>query len=401
MEGRSFTAKTLALVLCAAAVSLCAAAYGQTPQPGLPGALAQPPPPPTAAQVAALEEQLRQRLTGIDPSDSVALFEAAMWASRNGLDRHAEEILARIVGLDADNARARQALRQVRIGTQWYSLAQAAQILSAEVTAAGYDAALTATIQQMHALAQRPEEKAAVEALSAHVRLCQGAIAEAAATFGSLAPTAPVGSPTRTRLATIADILTQNPDGLYVLAEPFPSEAVLLDQPGQIVPAGPASLTDPRVLAAALRDRARSILNEGVRQLEQARLLIPPGDSPAIEQACRQATSQFDQADGLVADISRSYRVDMVRFQVELLRKRADTAAASFDAELAALGRQELPLEAYKAKLTKMLGSARQVRHLAQPYPKDLVMEIGWAEQNRTKMQSIQETLRQELYEAH
>jgi hypothetical protein len=55
-----------------------------------------------------------------------------------------------------------------------------------------------------------------------------------------------------------------------------------------------------------------------------------------------------------------------------------------------------------------MLGSARQVRqdldtilNLAQPYPKDLVMEIGWAEQNRTKMQSIQETLRQELYEAH
>ena len=380
-------------------------------QPPAPAA-AQPAPPPSASDqpalppTALLEDQLRQRLATVDPADTAALFDAAMWASRNGLEREAAELLARVIGLDTDNAKARQALRQVRIGSQWYSLAQAAQILSADACPAGYDPATTAIIQQMRLLAQQAEEKAAVEALAAHTRLCQGAIAEAAGVFARLAQVAPAGSATRTRLATIADILSQNPDGLYVLTESYPSEAVLLDKPGRIVPAGPASLADRRVLTAALRDRARGFLAEGARQLDQARQL-PATDLAPVEQACQRALAQFDQADALVADIARSYRVDVARCRIDSFSQRAKDAAAAFDIELAALGRQELSRQDYAAKLAKMLSSARKVRQdletilrIAQPYPRDLVMEIRWAQEDRTKMQAIQDTLRQELHEA-
>jgi hypothetical protein len=375
-----------------------------------PRALAQPAAPAgepsaPAVQAASPQEQLAQRLHGIDPSDTAALIDAGLWAAHHGLEKQANELLARVIGLDTDNPRAREALRQVRIGAQWYGLAQGAQVLAGQVTAAGYDAATAAIIEQMRDLAQTAEEKAAVEALYVHVRLCQGDFDAAAGSFAALAQTAPEGSAVRTRLSIIAQILQQNRDGLYVLTAPYPAAALLLDEPENVVPAGPASLADSRVLTAALHDKAGAFLAEGGRQLDQARLL-DAGDVQAIEQACQRALAQFDQADALVMDVARGYRVDVARCRIDVLRRRAQEAAAGFDAELDALGLQELSRQAYAEKLARLLNAAQQVRQdlelilrLAQPYPRELVMEIRWAQEDRARLRNIQLTLRRELRE--
>ncbi len=289
---------------------------------------------------ALAEQQFEQRLSTLATSDIAGLLDLASWAAKNGLERQANELYWEVVAQDSDNQTARAALRQVKIGSQWYSIGQAVAVLAPQATVAGFDPNSTAIINRLVALMVTSEERAAVGSLGAYVQLCQGGFFPASATFSRLASGSPANSLTRGRLYILADIIAQN-GGMYVLTEAYPPQAALLGKADQVVPAGPASLADPRVLAAALHDRARGLMNDAAGQLDRVKA-NPPGDSQAADEAYAQIMGQFDQADALVPDISHSYRVEVSRLRVEALRRRAEAAAVNFDADMAALGREDL-----------------------------------------------------------
>ena len=259
----------------------------------------------------------------------------------------------------------------------------------------------------MAAIAASGSHELEVGELQATLRLRRGQFAQAREAFAALAKQArdPAAA---ARLGAIADVLNDNDDGLYVLSEPYPPAAALLGQAQRLLalPAGPASLAEPMVMEAALHNKAKQFLQAGSKFMDDARL-AEPADGEQAKRLYTQAEREFDRADALVADVSRSYKVEIVRRRIALIRAGTDAQAAKFDAEMASLGKEEMAPPAYANKVARMSRYLSGIRSdldailkLAGPYSRDLVLEIKWAELDKQRIGAMLETLRQELAEA-
>ena len=204
----------------------------------------------------------------------------------------------------------------------------------------------------------------------------------------------------------LGDILAGNVDGMYVLTEPYPPLCRLFDSEMISIPAGPASLADPLVLEAALRDRAKSVVSAGVKLMEKARHL-EADDREQAQAIYLQAMHEFDLADALLGDVARSYKIETTRRQIAMLRQGTDELASSFDAELADLGKHDVSQEAYSEKVRSMAEHLRSIQHdldailtLAQVYPQEMSLVIQWAHSDRLRIAAMQQTLLGELDDA-
>ncbi len=353
------------------------------------------------------QQQLSQRLTENDRNDPNALYVVARWADAQGLAEEAQQLYREVLALDSHHAQAREALGYLRVEGQWVELETGLALLRARLAGGALseaDPTVEPWLAELTRLARQPSQRLAVRELRALWLVRQGKLPAAGAALAELAREAQ-GLPAF-RLATLAGIITENSDGMYVLTEPYPPQASLLGaEPGRAYPPGPAPLTEPIVLQAALRDRARGVL-------EQARAHIGAGqavertDRPGADEAYRQALASLDRADALVPEIARSYRIEVIRRQVALLRRDVEAQAALFDAEMATLGKQELSPQAYTYKLGRMvryLSTAREtldrILGLSGPFTRELVLEIRWAELDRQRIDAMLTTLRQELHE--
>ncbi len=67
-----------------------------------------------------LRRQLAARVAGIDPKDGDALYAAALWAKRKGLDLDFKRILHKVLKADPDHEEARKALGYVKWKDKWF-----------------------------------------------------------------------------------------------------------------------------------------------------------------------------------------------------------------------------------------------------------------------------------------
>jgi hypothetical protein len=356
------------------------------------------------ASLPTAEAQLEERLTAIRNDNADALFEAAAWAQSHGLSGRAGQLLENVVATSPDHARARAALRHVRVADQWQPFPKAVESVGARIASGAVDDSVAESLRGLLALAGTQEEKARIQELQAQMLLRRGRFAEARQAYVALSTAAPVAQ--ASRLACAAEVLADHPDGLYVLTEAYPPASVLLGRQERVVAAGPASLSDPLVLEAALRDRAAGCIQAGSALLSKARQ-AESADPSAAEAACRMALAQFDRADALLPNVARGYKVDVIRQRIILLRRTAEQTAAQFDAEVAALGTRELSRQTYAESLSRMMDHLRAVEsdlgaiaQLAQPYAKDLAVELEWAGTDRRTILDMQEMLREEIHES-
>lgn len=353
------------------------------------------------------DSQLAARLAAVRPDDPEGLHQAAVWAQEQGLTRQAEGLWRQVLLVDHDHVGAHRALGHVQVDHRWLEFEPALEVVRSKIASGEADATAEALIQEMLPLAPTPSRAWELRELTGLWRLRRGRFAEARAVFSDLATSAEPGA-AALRWAAIEQILAEHSDGMYVLTEAYPPAALLLGprEFTRILPAGPASLAEPLVLDAALRDKARQRLAVGAGLLKEGRSLEPTQPAAARGLYAR-AETEFNAADALVANIARSYKIEIVRRRIALIRKNADEEAARFDAELATLGRQEMTAGAYADKVRRMIGNLLSVSddltsilQLARPYERELILEIKWAELDKTKVEAMSSTLKQELNDA-
>jgi hypothetical protein len=357
------------------------------------------------AEVASIEigdtpdVVLAKKLATIPADNAPALCEVAKWAAANNLPRQADELFAKVLRLDPDNAAAHAALGHARIDGEWRTFAQGLELARNKLEAGQVQSLLLDVLPALDGLAHGKDKHLAIQELAALAQLRGAKISAATRAFEELAGKA--APPSATRFTAIAEILKENPDGLYILAEPYPPAGNLLGGEQPSVKAGPASLTDPRVLQAALADRAKKDIQAARLLLDQIRMV---GDSETFKARSPAANRAMDRAEALSPGIARSYRVELVRLRIEGIRKDTDQQAKDFDKEMASLGKSDLAPGAYRSKVQKMIAlldsihdGLKEINDVAKPFPRDLVLDAKWADLDLKKIKEMRDVLTGEL----
>jgi len=353
------------------------------------------------------EETLAKKMLAVSPTDANALFTVAKWAIDNGLDRQAKGVLTKVIALDADHAEARRYLLQARIDGKWQSYADALELVRGKLQAQRHQDVLSKVLPALKDLPLSAAQRTVVAELRARAQLQAGRFTDARATFSSLAERA--GGDAAVKYGAIAGILTEYADGMYLVGGVYPPQAGLVRPKGQVLERGPASLRREIVLDAALHDVARTTaLDAGKKLLAEARKLEPT-DPDTARTKYALATRCFQRADAIVMGtrtpgIAKTYHVEVARCRIRAIRAIVEADAGKYEKIVATLGAAEMSDKEYRTIVLRMmhhLGNAqdglREVLTLAKPYPRELILEIKWAEVDLKKIDSTRKALAGEL----
>jgi hypothetical protein len=345
-------------------------------------------------------EQYNKRLAKIAVDDADGIYSLAIWARGRGLSPQADELLARVLKLNPDHAGARKASGFAKIDDRWLNFKSAIELGLGKLEAGKYDSIIHEVVPAVEPICAKDDWPALRELLGT-AQLRSKDFSSATATFSDLA--AKTAGPLAGRYGAIVDILNANRDGMYVLMEPYPPESALLGSSGKSIPAGPASLAAPLVLEAALRDKAKQEIKTGREVMDTATKLEPTDPDGAMAKYV-QAAKAFDRADAMVPDIAHSYRIEIARRRILAIRKDADADAKKFDAAMATLGKKDLTAQAYRSMVQRLMHNLDSVREslkgvidIAKPYPRELVLEVEWAQQDLKKLEAMRVILAAEL----
>ena len=353
------------------------------------------------------EQEFRKKLADTALDDPNALYDLAQWAGKKSLSRQAGDLYGLILKLSADHAGAHKALGHIRIGKLWLGFDAALEQARGKLEAGSYAVLLEEILPALRAAAPTRQQALQVMYLLADTQLRSRQFNHAEATFGELAEAARKAEPPATDLATrsaiIVEILHANPDGMYVLRDAYPPAAPLLSSTKAHIMPGPASLAMPLVLEAALRDEAKKEIEAGRKFLDEAQKLAPTDpDSANIKYAL--ADQCFQRADAMIPHIARAHRVDIARRKIAAMRKDADAGARDFDEQMDKLGVKDMAPQAYNTMLQRLIhhldstrDDLKRIIELAQAYPKELVLELKWAELDLTKIENMRKILVTEL----
>jgi hypothetical protein len=342
--------------------------------------------------------ELAKRLAEISAEDPDALLSVAKWAARTGLDKKAEEIMLRVLKIDPDHAATRLELGHVKIDGKWHPLEKGIEIARGKMAAGEYEDLVATVLPRLEKVAGPRGELPEVEGMRAHALLRSQKFTAAARAFANLADK--TDGEAGLRYEAIMAVLRENADGMYVLREPYPRRSALLGEGGKVVEPGPASLAEPLVLEAAIRDKAKLEIEAGEKLLAEARELEAT-QPQAANGAYLKASRVFARADALVEDIAHGWQVKIVRRRIALIRKtRTKVEAAKFDALWKDLGSGDMsPRDFEKTKLAmlrcldKISGTLREILALAKPYPRELFLEVKWAESDLDRTGKIRNEL--------
>lgn len=353
------------------------------------------------------EQEFRKKLAETDLNDPNALFTLAQWAGQKRLSRQATDLHKLILKLEPGHAGAHKGLGHIKIGNKWQPFDAAFDQARGMLEAGSYELLLAEILPALKEVAPTRAKSMEVTELVGYAQLHSRQFMRAEATFSELAESAGKSEPPAADLAcramTIAEILHANSDGMYVLKEAYPPAAALLGSSQKQVDPGPASLARPLVLEAALRDAAKKQIEAGRELLEEAqKLSVTEPDVGAMKYAL--AEKAFGRADAMIPNIARAHRVDIARRKIASLRKDADADAKDFDDQMAKLGVKDMPATTYNTMILRMIhhldstrDDLKRIVELAEAYPKDLVLELKWAQIDLTRIENMRKILITEL----
>lgn len=346
------------------------------------------------------EAELAKRMESVDRTKPDALFALAQWAAGEGLASQANGLYQRVIALDPNHAAARRALGFVRVDGQYKPLAIAIEAARGKLQAGQVRGLLDDLLPQIELVAP-PAVLPVVRELRGQAHLRAAEYAQAAKAYRDLA--AKASGADKVRFAAVADVLESHEDGMYVLSESYPPTARLLGDNTQVLEAGPAPLSHPLAMEAALRDTARKHIDAGQAVMDEAQKL-DASDPEAARAKYDQADKELDQADAIVSGISRSYRIEIARRRIASLRKDCTAGAEKFDKEMATLGKQTMAPAAYRTKVQRLIYLLDRVRtdlkeilKIADPYFRELILEVKWAQLDLEKMDRMRRILTEEL----
>ncbi len=347
------------------------------------------------------ETEFSRKLAALPADNAPALAELAQWAARNSLPRQAEDLYTRVLKIDPENASARLALGYVKVEGNWRTFEQALEIARNKLDV-GQHQQITDLLPALEPLAVTKEKQLAIREIQGLTHLRGGKFAAAQKVFEDLAEKSTGAA--AIRAAAIIEIIKESPDGMYLLTEAYPPAAELLgDATAPVLKPGPASLAEPMVLQAALRDRARKDIEAGRKAMDEAQK-IESTDADAAKTKYSLAAKAFDRSDALVPNIAKSYRIEIARRRITAMRKDTDAEAKEFDKEMSSLGKRGMSAADYRNKVLRLIYLVDNLRQdlkeiiaVAKPFSRELVLEMKWAELDLKKIEEMRQVLTGEL----
>jgi len=348
------------------------------------------------------EDLLEWQLSQVDRSDPDALYQTAAWAKDNDLSRQADDLLREVLTLDANHRKARKLLGYLEANQKWIKVPEALELAEGKLAAGAYDVLLTRLLPAIEELVDDAQQRLQVKHIESHCRLRAKQFELARKGFDELAEMAPPAA--AARYGAIAGILARYPDGMYVVTEVYPPTAMVLSEsPAPAVKAGPASLSRPQVLGAALRDRAKAIIKEG-RSLSAQAKRLERTEPEAAKAHYAKARQLLDAADAIIPNIARFDRVEIARRQIAAVTKDVHLEAEKFDVLKGELGKRNLTPAAYRDLLARMVRALNHIRSdlhailkIAEPFERELILEITDANGELRKIDALREVVIEEL----
>jgi hypothetical protein len=352
---------------------------------------------------ATPEDEYNAKLAEVSQTDPQAMFSLMQWASTNGLEKQAQDLAGKILAINPDHAGARKMLGQIKLDNQWLTFPKAMDLAKGRLDAQQYETLIKDVLPSLEGIAVSKDKQFALRDLQVNTLLRARKFTLAVKAMNSAIEVAE--PPAAIRLAALVEIVKDNIDGMYVLTEDYPPTASVLSTSASqpTVKAGPASLADPLVVQAALRERAKKELESG-RKLMEAAQRAEPGDAEVAKAKYLQASQAFDRADAMVDGIARSYRIEIARRRIVAIRRDTDADAERFDKAMGKLGKANLTPQEYQnmiLNLIRLLDNVRENLNLVlaagKAYPKELVLELKWAELDLKKLDGMRKILLDEL----
>ena len=190
----------------------------------------------------------------------------------------------------------------------------------------------------------------------------------------------------RTVVQARREVLASHPDGMYVVS----AETAARMPAAGAASTGMQSLSDSKVMQAALVDRAQMHLDAGKTAYERARRVDVVSPEDALELYDR-AEAFFDRANYLSPDIARSFKIEIARKRIAWHGRKAEMSLAKFmnapQPRVTVYRSGKFTREGKKAWL-KHLGKLeghlkrgerehRKMLEYAQPYPDELAETIA------------------------
>ncbi|MDD4889814.1 MAG: hypothetical protein PHU85_07765 [Phycisphaerae bacterium] len=347
-----------------------------------------------------LATKLADMRAQLNSKDAEGHYRLGVWAVQNGLPVPARELFLAALRIQPDHVQAQLALGRVFLDGAWLDSETLQDMVRGWLAADLNEAALQVGRQSLAGMLPTSHRRVMLE-LTATAARRLGYFTEALADYRELGLLLVPHDPQAERVAIIADVLRDNPSGLYLVQVDDLTQAVARGGADEPPPSGFGSLADDDVLEWALRDKAKEMIAAGANQMTAAQglLVTEPAKAAGVY---RQAEDLFAKADAVNPGIARSYRVEIRRRLIQMHQSAAEAVALRFDGLIKTINNKSLP--DYKTKLRSALSllddiqkELDQILVLGSPYPQELSLLISWTQEDLTTVKAMRRTMEGEL----
>ena len=353
-------------------------------------------------------------------------YRLGMMYKEKGRGRDARAKFKEAIRIDADHAGARRELGYVRVGENWVKPKPGEVVFKGRVLTLDdafrradgyyerrYYRSLGRILKAIKASSSEPgtlarcdllramvyERKGqwdrAKEILKGVIRTCESGSSRGGRGGRTAGAGASAAEVARAHLA----VIEENPDGMYTVKEGGGGDLFSMDDDaGKRTKTRTARrpLTERKVMDAALRDKSKTVIDEGRRVLKDAeRTEIESGDK--ARGMYREALRKFAAAESIAKGTARSFQIEATRKLIGLEEKRFNEGFRKARASVAGVGTRRAfarKLKTAASHLTVCEDACEKILGLAKPFHEELKTMIDLANSNKGRIDELKRALR-------
>ena len=346
-------------------------------------------------------ELYKEKVAAVADNDAESHYKLAMWCKQNRLTKEKLAELKKVIEIDPDHAKARAALKYVKIDGKWVKAKRGMVYLGGKWLKPGE------AVEEGKSLYKMKKYEDASKALegAADDLHSDKLIAEAHLYIGMCAERLGNWEDAKTAYGTILglkgehaqklqaevrkEIIESSTGGMYLVKGSAGKEDIFsidTDEKKETEKlTGLQSLTNPLVMKIALREKCVTFIEKGKDLLKKAK---DTSDGTAANDAkasklLDEAETEFDRANRIAKDVARGYLIEVVKLRVGILNNAYGIQAARVQGQLLRLNtiedtntKMQLARK-LTGELDVLLRQLKKIQKLVQQYPDELSTQLA------------------------
>ncbi|KPJ55986.1 MAG: hypothetical protein AMS16_03180 [Planctomycetes bacterium DG_58] len=362
-------------------------------------------------------ELYKEKVAAVADNDAESHYKLAMWCKQNRLTKEKLAELKKVIEIDPDHAKARAALKYVKIDGKWVKAKRGMVYLGGKWLKPGE------AVEEGKSLYKMKKYEDASKALegAADDLHSDELIAEAHLYIGMCAERLGNWEDAKTAYGTILglkgehaqklqaevrkEIIESSTGGMYLVKGSAGKEDIFsidTDEKKETEKlTGLQSLTNPLVMKIALREKCVTFIEKGKDLLKKAK---DTSDGTAANDAkasklLDEAETEFDRANRIAKDVARGYLIEVVKLRVGILNNAYGIQAARVQGQLLRLNtiedthtKMQLARK-LTGELDELLRQLQKIQKLVQEYPDELSTQLARCKALSTRIRALKAQL--------